>query len=75
MGTDYRSVDERPIELALVDVPLSALAGVTHTEPKILIGKFESHRVSATDQQSIREIAINSGVGENRLLEIVLLSK
>lgn len=64
---------KRPIELALVDAPLSSLAGVTHTEPDVLIGRFKAHGVVATEQQSIREIAIKSGVGENRLLGLVFL--
>ncbi|WP_156332400.1 DUF4405 domain-containing protein [Rhodopseudomonas sp. AAP120] len=64
---------KRPIELALVDAPLSSLAGVTHMEPDVLIGRFKAHGIVATGQQSIREISLQSGVGENRLLGIVFL--
>lgn len=64
---------KRPIELALVDAPLSSLAGVTHTEPDVLIGRFKEHGIVATEQQSIRDVAGASGVGENRLLGIVFM--
>lgn len=64
---------KRPIELALVDAPLSSLAGVTHTEPDVLIRRFKTHGFVATEEQSIREVAVASGVGENRLLGIVFM--
>jgi hypothetical protein len=64
---------ERPIEEALVDAPLSSLAGVTRTTPAILIGRFQKHGISATPDQSIRALSIASGVGENRLLGLVFL--
>jgi hypothetical protein len=64
---------KRPIELALVDAPLSALASVARTQPEVLVSRFKSHGVTATNQQSIREIAHESGVDEDRLLAIIFL--
>jgi hypothetical protein len=64
---------ERPIETALVDAPLSALAGVTHIEPDALTRKLDAHGVHATSEQSVRQLAQQSGVGENQLLAIVFL--
>ncbi len=66
---------KRPIELALVDAPLSSLAGVTHTEPGDLIERFKVHGIVATEQQSIREVAVASGLSENRLLGLVFMSE
>lgn len=64
---------ERPIEEALVDAPLSALALTTHTTPEALILKMKVHGVTATSEQSIREIAVAQGIGANRLLAVVFL--
>jgi hypothetical protein len=64
---------ERPIEEALVDAPLSALANVTRTDADALVRQLKRQGIIATRDQSIREVANTSGVGENRLLAIVFL--
>jgi len=70
-GRMTRPQMKRPIELALVDAPLSSLAGVTYVEPDVLIGRFKARGIVATGQQSIRQVSLQSGVSENRLLGIV----
>ena len=64
---------ERPIEQALVDAPLSTLAGITRTAPDTLLGRLKAHGIAATGGQSIREIATRRAVDENRLLAIIFL--
>jgi hypothetical protein len=64
---------KRPIELALVDAPLSALASTTHTPADVLLGRLSAQGVTATAEQSVRELSSQYGVGENRLLGIVFL--
>jgi hypothetical protein len=64
---------ERPIEEALVDAPLSALASVTRTDADALMRQLKRQGIIATRDQSIRELANTSGVSENRLLAIVFL--
>lgn len=64
---------ERPIAEALVDAPLSALAHTTRTTPDALISKMKAHGVTATSEQSIREISNAHDIGANRLLGIVFL--
>lgn len=62
-----------PIEQALVDAPLWALAGTTHTEPEALVARLKAHGIAANQAQSVRELSNRNGVGENRLLAIVFL--
>lgn len=62
-----------PIEQALVDAPLWALAGTTHTEPQVLVARLKAHGIAADSGQSIGELARREGVGENRLLALVFL--
>lgn len=62
-----------PIEQALVDAPLWALAGATHVEPETLVARLKAHGIAANSQQSIRELSSSNGVGENRLLAAVFL--
>ena len=64
---------ERPIEQALVDAPLSALASVTRTDPDALVRRLEDQGIVATGQQSVRDLSAKYGIGENRLLAIVFL--
>ena len=64
---------ERPVVQALIDAPLSSLAGVTRTEPDALIEKFKAHGITASPAQSIHELTIASGVGADRLLALVFL--
>ena len=64
---------ERPIEQALVDAPLSALASVTKTDPDALMRRLKAHGIDAIGQQSIRDLSGEYGVGEDRLLGLVFL--
>jgi len=64
---------KRPIEQALIDAPLSSLAGVTHTEPDALVGKLKAHGITAAPGQSIHELALAQGVSAERLLAFVFL--
>ena len=66
---------KRPIEQALVDAPLWALAGTTHTEPDALVARLKAQGIAASTGQTIGELSRTNGVGENRLLAIVFLSK
>lgn len=62
---------KRPIEQALVDAPLSALASVNRTPPEYVVQRLAARGIAADDRQSIGELALASGVDENRLLAIV----
>jgi hypothetical protein len=62
---------QRPIEQALVDAPVSALAGVTRSDADELIRRLHAHGIVGESHESIGELADRSGVGENRLLAIV----
>ena len=64
---------ERPIELALVDAPLSALAEVVRIDLDILIQKFETEGIEFIATHSIRDVVALTGVDENILLGIVFL--
>ncbi|MBP1848618.1 DUF4405 domain-containing protein [Rhizobium halophytocola] len=64
---------ERPIEEALVDAPLSALANTIRVAPDDLLLRLEGQGVFATAGQSIRQLAASSGVDENRLLALIFL--
>ncbi len=60
----------RPIEAALVDAPIAALAAVTRNVPETVIGRLAAGGIVADGGDSIRDIALRSGVDENRLLAI-----
>lgn len=62
-----------PIERALVDAPLWALAGAIHTEPEALVSRMRTHGITAGSQQSVRDLSRTNGVDENHLLAIVFL--
>lgn len=62
-----------PIEQAVVDAPLWALAGATHTEPQVLLDRLKSHGVTAENGQSIRQLSGSTGVGTHRLLAMVFM--
>ncbi|MDQ0325845.1 hypothetical protein J2R99_001694 [Rhodopseudomonas julia] len=64
---------ERPIERALVDASLSSLAAVTGTETPSLLDKLATHGIAAEAEQSIHDLATQSGVDENRLLGLIFL--
>lgn len=61
---------KRPIERALVEAPLAALAGVTRTPPEALLQRLDARGIAAVAHQSIGELAQATGVDENRLLAI-----
>ncbi|MCF8480525.1 MAG: hypothetical protein K9H25_08850 [Rhodospirillum sp.] len=64
---------ERPIEEALVDAPLFALANTIRIDPDALLLRLKAHGINAAAQQSIRELSAKHGAGENGLLAIVFL--
>lgn len=64
---------ERPIEQALVNAPLSALANVVQISPEILQEKLQNHGINAETQQTILDIAMQNKVDLNELLAIVFL--
>jgi len=66
---------KRPIELALVDAPLSALASITRTPLEVLTQRLEVQGMVASGTESVRELSGKYGVDENRLLGTVFLSK
>lgn len=66
---------ERPIELALVDAPLSALADVIRMPQANLIEKLKSQGISATPQHSIRDVVEQTQIDENILLGIIFLAE
>ena len=62
---------KRPLEQALVDAPLSALAGVIRADTGTVLGRLRERGVAAEPHESIGELAERSGVDENRLIAIV----
>lgn len=62
---------ERPIEEALVDAPISALAAVTRNSPETVLRRLAANGIVAGGDDSLRDIAQRSGADENRLLAIV----
>ncbi len=62
-----------PIEQALVEAPLWALAGTTRIEPEALVARLRTRGIQATRDQSIRELSRRNGIGENRLLAVVFM--
>jgi hypothetical protein len=63
----------RPIEHALIDAPLSALASVTQTNPDVVMSRLKAHGIDANGQQSIRDLSDKHGMSENCLLGLVFL--
>jgi hypothetical protein len=64
---------KRPIERALVDAPLSALASVTHTPLGVLMQRLEAQGMSPNGAESVRELSGKYGIDENSLLGTVFL--
>lgn len=62
-----------PISNALVEAPLSALAGVTRADPVELLEKLKTHGITATPEQSIKELAKEYGTDEFHILGLVFL--
>ena len=61
---------KQPIIEAIADAPLSALASTT---PEALIAKMKAKGITATSEQSVREISNAHDIDENRLLGIIFL--
>jgi len=64
---------ERPIEEALVDAPLAALAASVRLGPETLLERLKARGFVATGEQSIRDIVATYDVDENILLALVFL--
>ncbi len=62
---------ERPIEQALVDAPLSALADVTGQSQADLLAKLRQQGIEAQAHQSLGDLARSHDVDENRVLAII----
>lgn len=65
----------RPVEQALVDAPMSALASLTRTSPDALLSRLKAHGIIATGRQSVRDLSGEHGISEHRLLAIVFLAE
>ncbi|WP_370674920.1 DUF4405 domain-containing protein [Pleomorphomonas sp. PLEO] len=61
----------RPIEEALMDAPIAALAAMTRNAPETVIGRLAADGIVADSDDSLRDVALRSGSDENRLLAIV----
>ncbi|TCM00440.1 hypothetical protein [Sphingomonas sp. PP-CC-3G-468] len=64
---------EGPIMTALVDAPLSSLAGVAGMSPEDMVRRFNAHGIPADQKRSVRKLSIQYHVGINRLLGLVFL--
>jgi hypothetical protein len=64
---------KRPIIEAIADAPLSALAGTTRTTPEALIAEMKARGITATSEQSVREITNAYDIDVNRVLGFVFL--
>jgi hypothetical protein len=62
-----------PVELALVEAPITALAGIIRTSPEALLARLEEEGFAATGDQSVRAICEKYGVDENRVLGAIFL--
>jgi hypothetical protein len=65
---------KRPIEQALVDAPISALARVSQVDPATVAARLNALGIDARSEQSIRELAGQRNQDENRLLGLVFLA-
>lgn len=65
----------RPVEGALADAPLASLASVTRTDPDVLLQRLQAHGIRARADESINQLAGETGISENRLLSLVFLSE
>ena len=66
---------KRPIERALVDAPLSALADVTGTPLDVLTQRLAAQGVAASGAESVRQLCGKYGVDENQVLSLVFLAQ
>ena len=66
---------KRPIEQALVEAPLAALAGIAGLSPDALLARLAARGIVANGRQSIAAASAASGIDENRLLAIIFLKQ
>ncbi|HOK47365.1 MAG TPA: hypothetical protein PLA43_09225 [Bryobacteraceae bacterium] len=59
------------VQQALLDAPLSTLASLTHTSSDTLQRRLKAHGITATAQQSLRDLSRAADYDEIRLLMIV----
>ena len=64
----------RLVEQALVEAPLSTLASLAKVDPGELENRLSARGMTATPEQSIRQIARQNDVNERRLLSIVFMN-
>jgi len=62
-----------PISNALVEAPLSALAGVTRTDSGELVSRLAKHGIRATPEQNVKNLAEKHDVDEFHILGLVFL--
>lgn len=65
---------KRPIELALVDAPMSVLTRVSQVPPATVKARLTALGIDAAGEQSIRELAYRYHQDANRLLGLVFLA-
>lgn len=63
------------VEHALVEAPLSTLASLTKVDPGELESRMKARGVTATREQSLRQIAQQNDTNERRLLSIVFMNR
>jgi len=62
-----------PIETAILGAPLNVVADLEQTSPDVLIARLWKQKIAASPGQSLRDIGMANGVGEERLLGLVFL--
>ncbi|WP_417686077.1 DUF4405 domain-containing protein [Roseibium sp.] len=66
---------KRPIEAALVNAPISALAEVTHVSTDRLLARLQTHGIEATPNQTLADLVVAHDIDENIFLGIVFLGE
>ena len=64
-----------PVEVALVNAPLTTLADLTKTTPDALVARMKANGITAASGQSLHDIAVAQGVNPDRLLIIVFMPR
>ncbi len=60
----------KAVEQSVIDAPLSTLAGLAHLAPRDLEARLKAAGISASMQQSARDLAVQSGVDEREVIAI-----
>ncbi len=63
------------VEQSVRDAPLSTLASLANLAPDDLQNRLKAHGISATMQQSVRQLSDQNRYDENRLLAIVFMNE